>query len=176
MSTLLDPVRDAYLRGSDALKIVRRAVSAPVPIAPTASLVQGTLFDGLPPANVNPQIDALQEDLDDRTVLAYFAAFEAEMFNHLTTQRAQLHIHATAAGSVQLAAGLDDLCRALLDTFKISRIIALFEARAGGVLATDVRVVRNYRDWIAHGKRWARPTQISPLFAYKALNDFLAAL
>jgi len=41
-------------------------------------------------------------------------------------------------------------------------------------LLEAVNQVRRYRNWVSHGKRGARPPDVSPRVAYERLGEFLA--
>jgi uncharacterized protein YutE (UPF0331/DUF86 family) len=48
--------------------------------------------------------------------------------------------------------------------------------RVSADLITQVDQVRDYRNWVAHGRRDAPANNITPKLAYERLSDFLAAL
>ncbi|MFO0969808.1 MAG: hypothetical protein U0793_29990 [Gemmataceae bacterium] len=43
-------------------------------------------------------------------------------------------------------------------------------------LVTQIDQIRDYRNWVAHGRREAPANNVTPGAAYDRLNEFLAAL
>jgi hypothetical protein len=50
------------------------------------------------------------------------------------------------------------------------------QGHVSGALVTQVDQVRDYRNWVAHGRRDAPTNNITPLMAYERLKEFLAVL
>jgi hypothetical protein len=51
----------------------------------------------------------------------------------------------------------------------------LFVAVVGQAIIAQIGNIRTYRHWLAHGRRWAQPPTVSPVFAYQTLTAFLQA-
>jgi hypothetical protein len=51
----------------------------------------------------------------------------------------------------------------------------LYISAVGQVLGAQVGNIRVYRHWLAHGRRWPQPPNVTPLFAYQTLTSFLRA-
>jgi hypothetical protein len=58
--------------------------------------------------------------------------------------------------------------RAYLDS-----VVGLFAPWAGATLVTQANAIRDYRHWLAHGKRAAAPPSVAPNSAYTTLTSFL---
>lgn len=52
---------------------------------------------------------------------------------------------------------------------------SLFTPWAGAQLVTQAHAIRDYRHWLAHGKRTAAPPSVAPNAAYATLTSFLQA-
>ena len=50
------------------------------------------------------------------------------------------------------------------------------QGHVSGALVTQVDQVRDYRNWVAHGRRDAPTNNIPPQVAYERLKEFLAVL
>ncbi|MCX5690409.1 MAG: hypothetical protein NTV94_11610 [Planctomycetota bacterium] len=173
MSTSLDPVWASHQQASGALKIVRRVMADPAVSSEVPAFVKDTQFEALSPAEIDPTINELQEHIDDQTVISLFTAFEAELIDHVVNQEVLIRQHAASVSSAfadSIAEFYKSICRQKMN---VSVALRLFDHLPEFQPADDVRV---YRNWLAHGKKKAMPTQATPLAAYKALGDFLAAI
>ena len=111
-----------------------------------------------------------QIDVDDSAVLSLYATFEAKMRGHVAQQAHHLHAiqQPTAAFGAALATLFTDYC----DRNRMDDVADLFVS-VGQPLVAQVGNIRVYRHWLAHGRRWAQPPNVTPLFAYQTLTAFL---
>jgi len=113
-----------------------------------------------------------QSDLDDLTVLALFAIFEQALLDHLlqTSQRVQQGIASRLQGA------LADKAFRGLDRWPLGEILDVYKVAIDPTLVGLVKQVKDYRDWVAHGKRDAPAARIGPKAAHERLDSFLSAL
>lgn len=175
MSATLDPIWTSYQRATDAFRIVRRVVLHPSLASHASAPLRSTGFDGLALTAVDALIDTAQEQFDDQTVLSLYAAFESALRDHLIAQSAYLKTHATNP-DVDFAAGLAEQYESWCEEARMDKVAGLFVSAAGVTLVAQVGQIRVYRHWLAHGKRWAKPPQTNPGFAYKTLDGFLSKI
>jgi hypothetical protein len=111
-------------------------------------------------------------ELSDLTVLALFAVFEQALLDHLilTGQKVRQG----------LASGIQDalVSRAFegLDRWPLGDILDVYKVVLDPALVGMVKQVKDYRDWVAHGKKEAPSARIDPKSAHERLSTFLSAL
>lgn len=179
MNAVLDSIWQAHLHASGALKVVRRVAAASLESVMIPGLrgrlLAGSGFEGLSREAVDARLDEIQEHLDDQTVLMLYAAFESEIRDHLIAQSRHLRSHATRPDGA-FAAALADHYEAWCEEWRMDKVAGLYAGAVGEVLVGQVGQVRKYRHWVAHGKRWQKPSLTTPTFAYQTLNSFLAKI
>jgi hypothetical protein len=171
MPNPLDPIWDAHLTARAALKVARRCV-----IAPGINRVRAfsnTRFNGLADPQCFDLLDRAQTEVDDSAVLSLYATFEATLRDHVAQQAHHLYAaqQPTAAFGVALAILFMDIC----ERSRMDDLAALFVSAVGQVLVAQVGNIRAYRHWLAHGRRWSQPPNVTPLFAFSTLTAFLQA-
>ena len=118
-------------------------------------------------------LDAAQTEVDDAAILSLYATFEAGLRDHVA-QQAQL-LHGAQQPSpdfgIALATSFSEYC----ERNRMDDIAGLFASAAGQVLVAQAGNIRTYRHWLAHGRRWAQPPNVTPAFAYQTLTAFLQA-
>jgi len=55
------------------------------------------------------------------------------------------------------------------------RVLEVFKGRDAG-LVEEVNQVRRHRNWVAHGRRTAKPAAVDPETAFRRLKEFLDVL
>jgi hypothetical protein len=112
------------------------------------------------------------EHFDDIAVLVLFSVFEAEVRSQVlgdiraecdSLQHPSL-LHAAAEAQTAIAEG------------SFFRVLEPYKGRATPELVEEVNQVRRYRNWVAHGRRSTRPSDIRPEVAFDRLTRFLAVL
>jgi len=111
-------------------------------------------------------------ELDDLTVLALFAVFEQALLDHLVLISQSVQQGAATALEESLASrALKDLQRWPLDD-----VLDVYKAALDANLVGLAKQVKDYRDWVAHGKKGPPDARIDPRMAYDRLSDILGAL
>ena len=171
MSNPLDSVWDAYTTATSALKVARRCAA----IGEVASepLLRDTRFCACDASTCESLLESAREQIDDQTVLALYAVFEAALRDYLTQQAILLHQAKQPHPQFgqELAVLFDGYC----GDVRMDAVEKLFLAAVGVHLVATAGSIRVYRHWIAHGRRWAAPPTVVPQFAYRALTQFLQA-
>lgn len=112
--------------------------------------------------------DTTLGDLDDLGVLVLFSVFEA-LVRARTAEDVATEL--PAAQHPALVHALDELHRSLASG-SFARVTESFKA-VDPELVEQVNQVRQYRNWVAHGRRGRRPEAVTPTVAYARLRRFL---
>ena len=172
MSNPLDPIWDAYSTAMDALTVVRQCVS--LPTATPSDLFKDTRFQSRPSEDTLGSLAKAQAQLGDQTVLSLFAAFEARIRDHVAEKCAAL---STAGLSdppfwQAISKSLQKYCD---QPGSSENLTDLFRSRADPATLDSLASIRQYRNWVAHGRRPPAKTSVVPFHAYDALTSFLKA-
>lgn len=100
------------------------------------------------------------------------------VFEHLVTKQAvRCMIH---FGDLQDQEKPDDLCGAIkkccakeLQHRNFMEVLDAFKIKVHADLVGQVKQICDYRSWVVHGRRGAKPFSITPAEAYKRLSRFL---
>lgn len=109
---------------------------------------------------------------EDIAVLVLFSVFEAQV-------RAQVLLdvrtESTSIKHPSLQAAIDDAINSI-EEGSFFRVMEPFKSPGLIDLVEEVNQVRRYRNWVAHGRRSARPPDVTPRVAFDRLSRFLAAI
>ena len=169
MSNPLDPIREAYETLRDALKVVRRC--ATLPAIDEDRPFRNTGFHQVAAAACETRVDEAESELDDLTVLSFYAAFEARLRDHVA-QQSTLLTGATHPDA-EFGQALASTVRGYTEEARMARLTGLFAHAAGQPVVAQVGNIRAFRNWVAHGKTSSPPPSVPPLFAYEILTQFL---
>jgi len=168
MSNPLEPIWNAHRTAAGALKVVRRC--ATLAGIDSRKPFGHTPFERLAPADVESRLDDAGDQIDAQTVLFLYAAFEAQLRDHLASQADLLKAAGPDAdfGSA-LAAWFAEAC----GDMRMDDAVDLFLPTIGRTLKDQVATIRMYRHWLAHGRRGPTPASITAQFAFETLSKFL---
>jgi hypothetical protein len=108
------------------------------------------------------------DHLDDFAVLILFSAFES-----IIRDRARLDVQRERGRlSHPLVTRILDQAVQDLEQSSIFQVLNVFKGQDAN-LVEEVNQVRQYRNWVAHGRRGKPPFGIDPEIAYKRLKGFL---
>jgi hypothetical protein len=113
--------------------------------------------------------------IDDLAVVVLFSVFESLVRDYLIAsiapqaERITDPILKEAADEAMQGVKEGSFYRRVLDPLKQQGLVS-----AG--LITQVDQVRDYRNWVAHGRRDVPTNNVTPKMAYDRLTEFLAAL
>jgi hypothetical protein len=108
------------------------------------------------------------DHLNDFDVLILFSAFESIIRDQARqdVQRERDRLNHPLVTRI-LDQAIDDI-----EQSSIFRVLDVFKGQDVGLVA-EVNQVRQYRNWVAHGRRGKPPFNIDPEIAYKRLKRFL---
>lgn len=109
--------------------------------------------------------------LDDLAIVVLFSAFEA-----IVRQRVADDVR-VEAGNLRHAS-LRQAAREAVDAIEQGSFFRVTEPfkQADAGLVEEINQVRQYRNWVAHGKRGEQPAAVEPNVAHDRLQRFLAMI
>jgi hypothetical protein len=171
MSDPLHPIWDAFLTADNALKVVHRC--ATLSAVDSERPFRNTRFHGLAGPQCCELELAARREIEDAALLALYAAFEARLREHVTARIDHLRADMDATSPV-FGSALIDMFRSYCDAARMDSLIHLFADSVGHELTAKVGAIRQYRHWVAHGRRGAAPPKMPPRAAYDSLSRFLS--
>ena len=109
------------------------------------------------------------EQMDDLAVLVLFSLFECQVRDRIASEISSEVSQKSVTNTVLLQA-VEDLIHQVEEGsfFKLLEPFKKIDAN----LVEDVNQVRRYRNWVAHGRRGAKPPSVDPATAYNRLTEF----
>lgn len=116
-------------------------------------------------------IQGLRERLDELYVISMWATFEA-WFRDYVQSKYDL-VKAATPGDV--AEGLHDVLSTAIDSQNFDGFFKALRHIIGGGYIGDAKKIREYRNWLAHGRneRRRQPTAFTPMDAYIILEEII---
>jgi len=111
------------------------------------------------------------EHLDDFAVFILFSVFESMVRDQVLSEVENEKTRLSHALIVQI---VDDAVEDI-EHGSFSRLLEVFKGRDAG-LVEEVNQVRKYRNWVAHGRRTAKPDAVDPETAFRRVKKFLDVL
>lgn len=108
------------------------------------------------------------EHLDDFAVLVLFSVFESAVRDHVVSDIEGEKSQIKHALLIQI---VDDAVEEI-EHGSFYGLLEVFKAQSADVVE-EVNQVRRYRNWVAHGRRTARPNAVDPETAFVRLKKFL---
>ena len=147
--TELDAVRDAYLTLVDCHTVTAELLRK----SSKGSTFHRTVFLNQPLDETKRLLAQAKTELDDLAIVSLVSMFERILLKH----------DRTPLGSKTLRE----------ETKRLPHAIKQFGKRVDTRTYDDVERLCQYRNWVAHGKRWGKPAYADPVSAYQRLVDFL---
>jgi hypothetical protein len=140
-----------------------------------APLWRDDQFRTLEASAIVQETTASLEPIDDLAVVVLFSVFESHVRDWLT-ERMEPEAEALTHPILREAAA--DAVQGVQEGSFYRRVLHPLkeQGRVSADLVTQVDQVRDYRNWVAHGRRDAPTNLVTPTVAYQRLNAFLAAL
>ncbi len=112
--------------------------------------------------------------LDDFAVLVLFSVFESVVRDRILSEIQDEKVRLSHTMLVRI---VDDALQDI-EHGSFSRLLDVFKGRGKELdgLVEEVNQVRRYRNWVAHGRRTARPDAVDPKAAFDRLRRFLQEL
>jgi hypothetical protein len=176
MNTLVD-AWNWYIATKQSLEQLRRLGRKYWDSIPweTAAIGRDDDFRLLEEEDIEKATTASLEPIDDLAVVVLFSVFESLVRSHVVER-----IRPEAATLVDpiLKQAVGDAIRGVEEGSFFVRILEPLkqQGRILPDLITKVNQVRDYRNWVAHGRRETATDAVSPKVAYDRLKEFLAAL
>ena len=170
MPNPLDPIWNAHGITLDAYGVVRRALTLGA-VERAAALQGGQFAIAANDAQIEALLDSAEDALDEQTVMFLYATFEAALRDHVAAQAPLLG--PAAAPGPQFGTDLQSWFAKQAQRAFLDSVVSLFAPWAGATLITQANAIRDYRHWLAHGKRTAAPPSVAPNSAYTTLTSFL---
>ena len=148
--TDLDTILNAYLASLDCLSIVGDLLTK----STKGKTFHNTIFFNKSLKEAQDLLALSKEELSDSTILSLLSGFENLIFHHLETP---LPIKSY---NKEGYSGLNDA-------------IKQFESQISPPTYKNVERLCSYRHWVAHGKRWEKPSSADPINTHKCLTDFM---
>jgi hypothetical protein len=142
-----------------------------------ASIWQDDQFRMLDSAVIATETAASLKPIDDLAVVVLFSVFESQVRDYLVAR-----IKPEAAGLTDpiLKEASDDAIQGIEEGSFYRRVLHPLkeQGRVSADLVTQVDQVRDYRNWVAHGRRErvSDLNNVTPRMAYERLQEFLAVL
>jgi hypothetical protein len=113
--------------------------------------------------------------IDDLAVVVLFSVFESHVRDHLIES---IEPQLNRINDPILKEAADDAVQGIKEGSFYRRVLDPLkrQERVSADLITQVDQVRDYRNWVAHGRRDTPANNVTPKMAYDRLSEFLAAL
>jgi hypothetical protein len=156
-------------------RLGRRHWADPSPEA--ASLWQDDEFRTLEASAIVRETTAGLKPIDDLAVVVLFSVFESHVRDYLA---ARMRPEADGLTDPILKEAADDALQGVQEGSFYRRVLQPLkeQGQVSADLVTRVDQVRDYRNWVAHGRREqdAGRNNVTPRMAFERLKDFLAVL
>lgn len=147
--TELDAVRDVYLTLVDCHTVTADLLRK----SSKGSTFRRTVFQNQPLDEAKRLLAQAKTELDDWAIVSLVSIFERILLEH---DRPPLRSKTLRE-----------------ETKGLPNAIKQFRKLVATRTYDDVERLREYRNWVAHGKRWGNPVHADPVSAYQRLVDFL---
>jgi hypothetical protein len=147
------------------------------PSLESASFWQDDHFKRLEASDIVAETTASLKPIDDLAIVVLFSVFESHVRDYLVAR-----IKPEAAGLIDpiLKGAADDAIQGVEEGSFYRRVLHPLkeQRRVSADLVTQVDQVRDYRNWVAHGRRESAidRSNVTPRMAYERLQEFLAVL
>jgi hypothetical protein len=176
MKTLAD-ARDWYFGTRRSLERLQRLGEKHWnhPSLVDASIWEDDRFRMLDAAVIAGDAEASLKPIDDLAILVLFSVFELQVRDYLI---GLMRPHADKIADPILKEAATDALRGVEEGSFYRRVLEPLkkQGRISADLITQVDQIRDYRNWVAHGRREAPTNRVIPRDAYDRLSEFLAVL
>ncbi len=140
-----------------------------------ASIWQDDLFRMLEPSVIVADTTTSMKPIDDLAVVVIFSVFESNVRDYLA---ARVKPEAADLSDPILKEASADALQGIEEGSFSKRVLQPLKAqgRVSADLVTQVDQVRDYRNWVAHGRREIPANNVTPEIARARLTEFLGAL
>jgi len=141
----------------------------------TAAIGRDDDFRMLEASDIETATAASLAPIDDLAVVVLFSVFESLVRSHVV---ALIKPEAAKLSDPILKQAAKDAIRGVEEGSFFNRVLEPLKAQRSDLtdLITQVNQIRDYRNWVAHGRRETPTNNVSPKMAYERLKEFLDAL
>jgi hypothetical protein len=145
------------------------------PSLEAASLWQDDEFRMLEASAIVQETTASLKPIDDLAVVVLFSVFESHVRDYLAER---MKPEADVLTDPILKEAADDAVQGVQEGSFYRRVLHPLkeQGRVSADLVTRIDQVRDYRNWVAHGRRDTPTNLVTPTVAYQRLNEFLTVL
>jgi hypothetical protein len=145
------------------------------PSLENASIWQDDRFKMLEATEIVAETTDSLKPIADLAVVVLFSVFESRVRDYLIEQ---IEPQAGRITDPILQEAAEDAIQGVKEGSFYRRVLEPLknQHRVSANLITQVDQVRDYRNWVAHGRRQAPTNNVTPEVAYDRLSEFLAAL
>ena len=145
------------------------------PSLANASIWQDDRFRMLEAPDIMAETTAGLRPIDDLAIVVLFSVFESRVRDYLLEL---MEPQAQGITDPILKEAVDDAVQGVKEGSFYRRVLEPFKKQNPNLanLIAQVDQVREYRNWVAHGRRDAPTNNVTPKMAYERLSDFLAEL
>jgi hypothetical protein len=142
-----------------------------------ASIWHDDQFRMLEASDIVAETTASLQPIDDLAIVVLFSVFESHVRGYLI---ARIKPEAAVLTDPILKEAADDAIQGVEEGSSYRRVLHPLkeQGRVSADLVTQVDQVRDYRNWVAHGRRErvSGMSNVTPRMVYERLAEFLAAL
>ncbi len=124
---------------------------------------------------INDYFDTLQKDLYDFAVLNLVATFEKMIFNRvsLAEQKSKTILASSYEMSAPFATSIKSFVKSKQDINNMSGVLNILSGTISTTLRNRLKEIIDYRNRIAHGKRFGKETDLTVLEIMACLDEVL---
>ena len=141
----------------------------------TAAIGRDDDFRMLEGSDIEKATTASLAPIDDLAIVVLFSVFESLVRSHVV---ALIKPEADNLADPILKQAAEDAIRGVEEGSFFNRVLEPLktQGRVPADLITQVNQVRDYRNWVAHGRRDSPTNNVSPRKTFERLKEFLNAL
>ncbi len=159
-----------YQQAKFQVRLVRRLASKYWNDLPwEAKLEKDDRFKDLDQQELEEQTQFTLDQMDDLAVIVLFSLFESQIRTQMASE-IRSEVSQRFVEHAVLLQAVDDLIQQVEDG-SFFKVLGAFK-RLDANLVEAVNQVRRYRNWVAHGRRGAKPPTVDPSTAYQRLSEF----
>jgi hypothetical protein len=160
----LDSVIDWYRVIKDSQAVLLHLTKLHPNAVPSDSLFAGRTLE-----DAKALLQKASDEVDDLTIVSLVSVFEQTILDYLTDVTKTLQLNQPGPFPLQvLSYGLERSER-----WYFPDVLDFFKVIVATEIVGQVKQIYQYRNFVAHGKKGAKPVSSDPLTAYKKLSIFL---
>jgi hypothetical protein len=127
---------------------------------------------------INEYFDVLQKDLEDSAVLNLVAVFESIAFNNIPSvvDKSKKKLSSHYIQSDPFSSSVKSFVKSTQDIKNISTIVDILSGNIPISLENDLKKIIDYRNRIAHGKRFGSTSDLSVRATIEKLDEVLESV